>query len=66
LTAGLGVLIVILERLQQLYRYHSNWISCRSTCKALKHEKFLYLVASGPYAVAKDGHAPLAEQVESL
>src|SRR5580698_2267538 len=42
-TAGLGVFIVILEGLQQLNQYHSNWIAYRSTCETLKHEKFLYL-----------------------
>ena len=53
-TAGLGTLIVILEGLQQLYQYHSNWISDRSTCEALKHEKFLYLGKAGIYAAAND------------
>src|SRR6266404_3727578 len=37
-TAGLGVFIVITEGLQQLYQCHSNGISYRSTCEALKHE----------------------------
>jgi hypothetical protein len=49
-TAGLGVFIVVLEGLQQLNQYHSNWISYRSTCEALKHEKFLYLGKAGIYA----------------
>jgi hypothetical protein len=31
LTAGLGVLIVVLEGFQQLYLFHSNWIAYRST-----------------------------------
>ena len=66
LTAGLGVFIVILEGLQQLNQYHSNWISYRSTCEALKHEKFLYLGKAGIYAVANDPHALLAERIESL
>ena len=65
-TAGLGVLIVILEGLQQIYQFHSNWISYRSTCEALKHEKFLYLANAGPYAKADDRHVLLAEQIESL
>lgn len=65
-TAGLGVLIVILEGLQQLNQYHSNWISYRSTCEALKHEKFLYLGKAGMYAAANDPHALLAERIESL
>jgi len=66
ITAGLGVLIVVMEGLQQLYQYHSNWIAYRSTCESLKHEKFLYLAIAGPYSVAQDPHALLAERIESL
>jgi hypothetical protein len=65
-TAGLGVLIVVLEGLQQLNQYHSNWIAYRSTCEALKHEKFLYLGKAAMYAAANDPHALLAERIESL
>lgn len=65
-TAGLGVLIVVLEGLQQLFQYQSNWIAYRSTCESLKHEKFLYLANAGPYATATDAHALLAERIESL
>lgn len=65
-TAGLGVFIVVLEGLQQMNQYHSNWISYRSTCEALKHEKFLYLAKAGPYASANDAHALLADRIESL
>jgi hypothetical protein len=65
-TAGLGVLIVILEGLQQLNQYHANWISYRSTCEALKHEKFLYLAKASAYSTARDPHSLLAERIESL
>lgn len=65
-TAGLGVLIVILEGLQQVYQYHANWISYRSTSEALNHEKYLYLAGAGAYAKADNPHVLLAEQVESL
>jgi Protein of unknown function (DUF4231) len=65
-TVGLGIFIVVLEGLQQIYQYHSNWISYRSTCEALKHEKFLYLAKAGIYATASDAHALLAERIESL
>lgn len=64
-TAGLGVLIVILEGLQQVNQYHSNWIAYRSTAEALKHEKFLYLARAGIYATANDPHGLLAERIES-
>src|SRR5438552_8287834 len=36
--AGLGALIVVLEGLQHVNQYQSNWITYRSTCEALKHE----------------------------
>jgi hypothetical protein len=66
ITGSLGVLIAILESLQQLHQYHANWIGYRSTCEALRHEKFLFLAKAGPYAAATDPRALLAESVESL
>jgi hypothetical protein len=62
----LGALIAIVEGIQQLNQYHANWTSYRSTCEALKHEKFLYLAKAGPYAVATDPRVLLAERVEAL
>lgn len=66
ITGGLGVLVTVLEGLLHLNHYQENWISYRSTCEALKHEKYLYLGQAGPYAAAIDAHALLAERVESL
>jgi Protein of unknown function (DUF4231) len=63
---GLGVLIAVLEGLQQLNQYHANWITYRTTCEALKHEKFLFLAKAGPFAAAADPRALLAERIESL
>ena len=51
---------------QQLNQYQQNWITYRSTCEALKHEKYLYMAKAGPYAAASDSHALLAERIESL
>jgi hypothetical protein len=64
-TAGLGVLITILEGLLHLNQYQQNWTNYRSTCEALKHEKFVYLAHAGPYATAPNPRALLAERVES-
>jgi Protein of unknown function (DUF4231) len=64
-TAGLGVLITILEGVLHLNQYQQNWTNYRSTCEALKHEKFVYLGNAGPYATAPNPHALLAERVES-
>ena len=60
------MLIALLEGIQQISQYHANWISYRSTCEALKHEKFLYLGNAGTYASAEDPRRLLAERIESL
>lgn len=65
-TAALGVLITILEGLLHLNQYQQLWSDYRSTCEALKHEKYLYLGHAGPYANAENPHAMLAERIESL
>ena len=65
-TAGLGVLITILEGLLHLNQYQQNWITYRSTCESLKHEKYIFLGQAPPYANAPDARALLAERVESL
>jgi hypothetical protein len=63
-AGGLGALIVVLESVQQLFQYHSNWTHYRSTSEALKHEKYLYLAHAGSYATAANPEALLAERVE--
>jgi Protein of unknown function (DUF4231) len=66
LTAALGGIVLVLEGLQQLGQYQSNWITYRSTCEALKHEKHLYLAGAGPYHNAEDASVVLAEHIEGL
>ncbi|HUX27413.1 MAG TPA: DUF4231 domain-containing protein [Terracidiphilus sp.] len=66
IIAGLGVLITILEGILHLNQYQQLWGTYRSTCEALKHEKYLYLAKAGSYAGVADPHAELAERVESL
>ena len=65
-AAALGALVVLLEGFQQLNQYQQNWITYRSTCEALKHEKYLYLAKAGPYGAAVDARALLAERIEGL
>ena len=55
-----------MEGFQQLNQYQQNWTTYRSTCEALKHEKFLYLSKAGSYATAANPKVMLAERVESL
>jgi hypothetical protein len=66
ITAGFGGVVLVLEGLQQLGQYQSNWITYRSTCEALKHEKYLYLAGAGPYSNSEDRSMVLAEHVEGL
>jgi hypothetical protein len=63
-AGGLGALVVVLESIQQLFQFHSNWTHYRSTAEALKHEKFLYLARAGAYAHVAEPLALLAERVE--
>ncbi len=66
LAAALGVLIALLEGVQQLNQYQANWTTYRSTAEALKHEKYLFLGKAGLYLKADNAHALLAERVETL
>src|ERR1700759_4851152 len=49
-TGGLGILITILEGLLHLNQYQHNWITYRSTCEELRHEKYVFLAGASPYA----------------
>lgn len=66
ITGLLGVLVVIIEGVQSLFQYYHNWITYRSTCEYLKHEKFLFLGSAGPYKNSDNPKALLAERVETL
>jgi hypothetical protein len=66
ITAILGALIALIEAFQQMNQYQQYWITYRSTCEALKHEKYLFLGKAGPYASATNPLSLLAERVESL
>jgi hypothetical protein len=66
ITGALGVLITVLEGLLHLNQYQTNWIAYRSTCEALKHEKYVYFAKAAPYAGVAQAYALLAERIESL
>lgn len=65
ITATLAALVVVAEGAQQLYQWQTNWVLYRSTAEALKHEKYLYLAATGPYR-GDDRNRVLAERLEGL
>ncbi|UPK33322.1 DUF4231 domain-containing protein [Bradyrhizobium sp. 186] len=68
ITALIGAGAVVLEGLQQLNQWQHNWITYRSTCEALRHEKYSYLARSGSYDGMDDARAmkALVERVEAL
>jgi hypothetical protein len=66
LLGALGAFVLVLEGFQQLFQYQQNWASYRSTCEALKHQKYLFLAGAGPYASANRPEALLSERVEGL
>ena len=65
-AGALGALIVALEGIQQLNQYQQNWVTYRSTCESLRHEKYLYLANAGPYTDPAQAHALLADRIEGL
>jgi hypothetical protein len=65
-AGALAAAIVVLEGVQHLYEHQEHWITYRSTCEALRHERYLYLAGAGPYATAPNPHALLAKRVEGM
>jgi Protein of unknown function (DUF4231) len=66
ITGLLGLVILVVEGVQQLNQYQANWISYRSTCEALEHEKYLFAAGAGPYSGQEHASVVLAERIEGL
>jgi len=65
ITSMLGVMVTIIEGIQQVNQFHSNWLGYRSITEALKREKYLYLGGTGSYGTPRS-LALFAERVESI
>lgn len=65
-TSIAGVTIAVLEGVQHMNQYSTLWVTYRATAERLKHEKFLFLSAAGPYKgqTEQDRLVALAERVE--
>ncbi|HVJ04235.1 MAG TPA: DUF4231 domain-containing protein [Candidatus Saccharimonadales bacterium] len=65
-ASAFGVLIAVLETIQQMNQYSTLWVMYRSTAERLKHEKYLFLSAAGPYKGLAEPErlVVLAERVE--
>lgn len=66
LTSVAGAAIAILEGVQHMNQYSVLWVMYRATAERLKHEKYLFLSAAGPYKNLsnEDRVLGLAERVE--
>ena len=61
----LGVVIAVCAGLSHIHKYQENWITYRTTCESLKHEKYLFITDSKSY-VDYDAYSTFVERVESL
>lgn len=61
-----GVVIALLEAVQQMNQYATLWVTYRATAERLKHEKYLFLSSAGPYRGLAEPErlVALAERVE--
>ena len=65
IIGGLGVIIAISAGLSALNKYQENWLTYRTTCETLRHEKYLFLTGCKPYE-GDDALTSLVERVEGL
>lgn len=65
-TSAAGALIAVLEGVQHMNQYSTLWVTYRATAERLKHEKYLFLSAAGPYKELAEPERliVLAERVE--
>lgn len=68
LTALLGGFVAICESIQHVNQWQHNWITYRSTCEALRHEKYTFIERADPYDNLSPDEARklLVERTESL
>lgn len=60
-VSAFGLLIAVLETVQQMNHYSSRWVIYRATADKLSHEKYLFLSAAGPYRAMTE-----TERLETL
>lgn len=65
IAGALGILIVVLSGLQQLYKFHDNWIQYRITCEALIREKLLFENHVPPY-LGDDVNTVFVQRAETI
>ena len=61
----LGLIIAAISAINGLFKFQENWITYRTTCESIKHEKYLFLAKAEPYNT-DDPYPLLAKRVEIL
>ena len=64
-VGALGVLLVILTGINNVYKFQENWIAYRTTCESLIHETYLYTTGTKPYHGTESFNL-LVQRVEML
>lgn len=65
-TAALAGAIVVLESVQQVFQFHTNWISYRAVAEALREHAFRYAAGVDPYGDAGTRRSLLAQARHDL
>jgi len=67
LIGVVGVGVAVITAALGLYQFQEHWIEYRTTCEALKREKYLFLTSSEPYrGDPADRLQLLVQRVEAL
>jgi len=61
-----SVTVAILTAALKTFKYQENWINYRTTCEALKKERYLYEAGLGDYENSDDRQAQFIDRVEAL
>lgn len=65
-TASVAGVIVVVEGAQQVFQFHSNWISYRGSAELLRQQAFLYAAEVSPYDDAATRRNRLAAVLQEL
>jgi hypothetical protein len=66
LTAALAAAVVVIEGTQQVFQFHSNWISYRATAESIRQQALLYVAHVEPYADQANRRDRLGEYLRTL
>jgi hypothetical protein len=66
LTAACAAAIVVTEGVQQVFQFHTHWITYRATAEALRQHAFQYAAGVAPYSDPRTRRALLADALQNM